>query len=333
MYEFLKENQFDYYNLRVAVLGKGIFMTTALKIQDELRGLNIDATVFEKFESVAGYKPNCVIVTCPIYYPYRKFKDRSIIWVGINSEQLLTPENGGGAILQLRLKQVKKYCKYFDILLDYDKSNIQAIKKFYKGRIERVYKSGYDVNFDIPEFITDEHKEYDILFYGADCQRRRSIIDFLSKRYNVYPRIDKLWGADLVDAIKKSKICLNLHAEETRYFEKMRVVQLFCNHAFVMSDRIYDAQQFEDGEDFASFFLSDICDRIDFYLKNENERSRIANNAYKKIVDMNNKAENYTRTILDCILIERYKRQFLDNPPIYKRVIRRLGVLFGCNET
>ena len=338
MYDFLKNPQFEHYNIKLAVLGKGIFSEDAIKIKNDLINFGFEAEFFEKYEDIFNYHPNCVIVTCPIYYPYKKFKDRSITWVAINGEQLPSQKIGCGLLLQKRLKEVKKYCKYFDILLDYNSSNIETIKTFYNGRVELLRKNRFSANTNIPEFIPDKGKLYDILFYGntRNFKRRQIITNFLAEHYKMYPATEGLWGEDLVEAIKQSKICLNIHAEETRYFEGMRFVKMFANHAFVMSDKVYDSRNFIDGEDYVSFFLTEICSKIDYYLEHEEERKRIADNAYLKIKESENETDKFTATILDCIIIERTRKCLFENPPLYKRVMRCVRTLFAQkkkNET
>ena len=331
MYDFLNKPHFEYYNLRIAILGKGIFKSNAERLQNEFQEYGINACFFEKYSDIFDFKPNCVVVTCPIYYPYKEFKDRSIVWVGINGEQIATPEFGSGWNLTKRLNEVKEYCKKFDILFDNSESSARVIRSFFNGPVGVVQRNCYPANLSIPDFISDEKKEYDILFYGStpNYPRRRDVVQFLASKYNVFPKNDNLWGEDLVDAIKKSKICLNLHAEESRYFEKMRFIQLFSNHAFVMSDRIFDSGDFVDGEDFATFFLTDMCDRIDYYLANEEIRKFMADNAYRKIKESEKETDCYAAKILDYILLERQRKHIFENPPLYKRIARRIGALLG----
>mgnify|MGYP006980372491 CR=1 FL=1 len=81
--------------------------------------------------------------------------------------------------------------------------------------------------------------EYDILFTGVLTPRRQAVIEALTRRCCVYAH--SRWGSELVDAISRSKIVLNIHQhDELMPLEQVRVAYALNQGAFVLSEESAD---------------------------------------------------------------------------------------------
>ena len=316
MNEILNNPNFEYYRQKFAVLANNNYFRGARDAWvKRLREFGFEAEGFEKFEDFKNYDPTCVIVIGINYF--EKPKDRSKIWVAVQQEQFYHPKIGGVYEARLWFKRSLPYLKNYDIILDFSKTNVEVMEKCRQLRKKNIimHAPAGAGEFSICENPNAE-KEYDLLFVGWHSRskhmpysRRYGILEPLLKKYNVYPLSNSLWGEKKQEAIRKSKICLNLHPEETRVMESSRFLDYFANHAFVMSDRIYDPAPFADGEDFVSFFLTDIEDKIDYYLSHEEERNRIADNAFEKVKKISFGKDAVALT-LDAVLLEAEKRNY-----------------------
>lgn len=81
--------------------------------------------------------------------------------------------------------------------------------------------------------------EYDILFTGVMTPRRQAIIERLTQRCCVYAH--SRWGSELLHAISRSKIVLNIHQHhEPMPLEQPRVAYALNQGAFVLSESSTD---------------------------------------------------------------------------------------------
>ena len=84
---------------------------------------------------------------------------------------------------------------------------------------------------------------------------------------------------------KESKINLNITLRSIQHGIPLRIYDILGAGGFLISNYQVDlAYHFIPGEDFVYYEnRKDLLDKIDYYLKNENERIEIATNAHKKI--------------------------------------------------
>lgn len=271
---------------------------------NSVKSVGIEAQGFEEIDEALMWKPEVIVVICPILYQLPKSKN-NIIWVALQTEQLYTGY-GGKIFGNTHIKQLKPYLKFFDLILDWSSDHVNVLEKVAKSKII------YFPHSWIPEIEpTDfENKEqYDLLFIGnmpGVNQRRRLAIDYLSKYYNVYPIRNDLWGTAKAEAIKNSKICLNIHYEESRSMESPRLYDYFAHKAFVLSESMNSTYPFVAGKDFVEFFWTEAKEIIDYYLSQESERKNIAQHGYNtaKSVSMN----ATIRKLINEIIILRYEK-------------------------
>ncbi|RZD14055.1 MAG: hypothetical protein EVJ47_07415 [Candidatus Acidulodesulfobacterium ferriphilum] len=186
--------------------------------------------------------------------------------------------------------------------------------------------------FDISE-INEKDKEYygsDVSFAGAGYYNRRNAFLKLAD-YNF-----KLWGRDwdmqspmalfiqnnnkgfteeeVVKIYNYSKININLHSSTYHWdinpdgdFLNPRVYEILgCGGFQLVDNRKYMDNEFEKGKDFVVFdSISDLRQKINYYLKNEDERLEIAEHGYNTV----RKYHTYEKRIekmMNIILIDSY---------------------------
>lgn len=117
-------------------------------------------------------------------------------------------------------------------------------------------------------------KDIDILHVGNISPRRRQILNSLGKSFKVEEH--QVFGEAMVNSLNRAKIVLNIHTEdfldtETRIFEALGC----CS--FVITERLSEENPFTSGEHLVETnSLEEMQDMLSYYLKNDEERERIA---------------------------------------------------------
>ena len=158
-----------------------------------------------------------------------------------------------------------------------------------------------------------QEQKYDLLFIGEATGvdgRRERILNMLDRKYNLYPLKSNLWGEEKADAILNSKICLNLHFDNSLCCEYPRLGDYFANKKFVLSEKMYNFLPFIDGEDYVSFYEGQLCKTIDYYLANPNEAKLIASNAFDKFSKFS--LDEKVDMLLSPLILEKYNRKKFD---------------------
>ena len=138
-----------------------------------------------------------------------------------------------------------------------------------------VLLNGFDEALHRP--ITRIQPDIDVVFVGSITPRRRDILEKAGTYFNVV--VASAFGEDVVYLFNRAKVVLNIHADdfldvETRVFEA-----LGCG-AFLLTERLSTENPFSQDELVQFDTVDDICDRIQYFLGNDEERMRIAQNGH-----------------------------------------------------
>jgi len=128
-------------------------------------------------------------------------------------------------------------------------------------------------------------RDLDALFLGEQrIPRRRHVLAGLRKQgVNLTTRGDwsdpALWGDRRTELLNRSKVVLNIQRFPSE-FSGLRFVLGMANGALVVSEPVYDAHPFVAGRHFVSASVEEMPAVIRHYLEHEDERRRIADEAY-----------------------------------------------------
>lgn len=158
-------------------------------------------------------------------------------------------------------------------MLDYSLSNIEYF--IGKGVVyPHVYYLPVGANYE--EFLvnknTIKNKSIDLLFYGdsLSSKRRTELIDLLKTKYNVHVE-NNLFGEDLFEKIKKSKLVVNIHYYDNALLEMPRLAESLTFGAIVVSEKSSDQIEYPEISDvvhYCDFYTDDLFEKIDKLLIN-----------------------------------------------------------------
>ena len=129
----------------------------------------------------------------------------------------------------------------------------------------------------VPSGLPAEEQNYDILFYGdSHCERRKAMLDELQKDFSV--RIEtNLFGEAMLDAIRRSKIVINIHYYKDALLETTRIAEILSlGSSIIVSERSNDPDEDNRMAPFVDFVDIDDIDemkrRISWWLDHSEER-------------------------------------------------------------
>lgn len=123
------------------------------------------------------------------------------------------------------------------ITWDYSNENMRNFSDIYRSKI---YFQPISISTETYNTVKNNDSMYDILFYGFINKRRNNIINHLTTIYgNKIYRTCNLYGTELYDVIKKSKIILNIHAYENSILETSRINEVLPFNKVIISEYPY----------------------------------------------------------------------------------------------
>jgi hypothetical protein len=308
--------------LKVAVVGRGShFIPYREALVHSIRKFGFEAKGFETLEY--DYNPDVFLIINPIQYKNHRFNKRDFIYVGIQTEQI---SNGEVYCIEMGKKnynKLKPCFREYDFIFEWSPTAYKYLKK----KHDNVYFFPH-CNFEALQYYKKHpniEEKYDLLFIGWPTgiyNRREDLLKILSDRYNVYPKYEELWGEEKEKAILASKICLNIHFDNALVFESPRMYEYLANKKFVLTERISNSYPFIEGQDYDSFYIHNILDKIDYYLSNQQKREYIAQNGYNKINRF--MLDEHIYLILERILLEKTVRA--NTKSIKTKIFRKLGL-------
>ena len=174
-----------------------------------------------------------------------------------------------------------------------DKSNVLEEAKTINNNSFQICE-GFDEDVDRPYSAP---KMYDITFIGNLYGQRLSYINQITLGVTHF---NGVYAEEHSRVVSQSKVNLNFCTDEGA---SDRVYKILAAKGFLLTDDwIGRSQYFKDGEDCVIFnTIHDLNDKIEYYLKNEQERERIALNGYNKVQD-------FTRLKWAQKIIEKYEK-------------------------
>lgn len=135
-------------------------------------------------------------------------------------------------------KQSYKILKQADEVWDYDRSNIEWMRKNY-GIDARFLPLVYTNSLKTMESVSTVTQDIDVLFYGYTQERRARMIFNLQQKmtgkfkvFNMYG----IWGKELDEYISRSKLIINIHSENIAKQEQARMYYPVINGRCVLSE-------------------------------------------------------------------------------------------------
>ena len=141
----------------------------------------------------------------------------------------------------------------------------------------------------LDDALTLKEQDIDVLFYGdTNCARRKKIISELDKSFNVHVE-SNLFGEEMLDIIRRSKVIINIHYYDGALLETPRIAEILAlGKAVIVSERSNDPEEEVRFESFVDFVnvgdIEGLKRRISYWIENEDERLKKLQNNRKHII-------------------------------------------------
>lgn len=253
-----KLNFYEYKEIGILTTPHCIYV--AKLIENALKRINIKVSIIQSSKII--YKNIPYIVICP-----QMFFNLPKIYIAFQMEQTINSRWFGKKYFR---KLKKAYAVY-----DYSLINIKFLQKYNKIENGKIYYM--PIGYLDKMKNTKVKKVYDILFYGdIKNERRKRILDEIQKIYSV-KIINNLFGMELLNEIRRSKIVLNIHYYENALLETTRIYEtLSLNECILISEHSSDKKEDEYLENIIDFVepgnIQQILKRIKFWLSNDIKR-------------------------------------------------------------
>jgi spore maturation protein CgeB len=142
-------------------------------------------------------------------------------------------------------------------------------------------------------------KDFDVCFIGnIHGNRRERILNALRNEFSFFPTFSPGFGAAKIDAVRRSRVLLNLKFYPDGGFEGPRVFDYLANGAFVLSEFSQCTLPFVDGRDFVQFLGEvELLEKLRWFLKEETARDVIARQGHET-------CQNFTYDRIAGMLLE-----------------------------
>lgn len=172
---------------------------------------------------------------------------------------------------------------------------------------------GYASVFEAGVKDQPENRPNDLVFLGSYSPRRELFISRnadLFNRHNSHITITRLEKPKFLKTpgfyanekrnqlLRSSKILINIHAEDNRYFEWLRVMMTLANRCLFMTELSDHIEPLINHKHIVMTDIEDIPAQCDYYLTHEDERLKIVNRAYDFVTRYFN-TENICRALLE----------------------------------
>jgi len=195
-------------------------------------------------------------------------------------EQLPRVDGRNNEDLNLRWTNLKQIVPYFHYIFDPSTTNVDFIRKQgYKGIC---CPWGYNILYEGYSKCT---KDIDVLFVGIKTDYREMVFkEIINCSIKLYLCTDYPKREEMLRLINRSKIFLNIHKNTLGTFEAGRIICLgLSNKQFVLSEDYEDNVPLISNKHLVVCKKEEIVNKIKYYLKNEVERDKIAQQGYEFI--------------------------------------------------
>lgn len=186
-------------------------------------------------------------------------------------------------IYNLEQKDISKWInKKFELSIlfskkswDYSKLNISKFDKILQNKL--IFFRLPCIDYNLISNNINNVEEFDILFYGTMNEKRKNILNYIKLKLNnkyKFKVINNLFGKDLFNYIKKSKIVLNISFYDNALLECYRLNEIQSCKKLVISfypnkDDIENFNYYRDSVVFVKS-INEMIENIKFYLNNKN---------------------------------------------------------------
>lgn len=245
----------------------------------------------------------------------RQISPKTVI-AGYSPDDMLNPDN--------QSKQFLKGLKYYDIFFTTKSYGVEELKRLGCKQVEFI-DNAYDPHTHKPMKITKEDRVKfggSVGFIGAYERERAESILYLAKQgfavrvwgqgwnkknwlFHPNLRIENipLWGEDYSKAICSFDINLNFLRRVNRDLQTTRSIEIPACGGFMLAERTNEhLRLFEEGKE-AEFFSTneDLLEKVQYYLRHEDERNNIAQNGHERCLRSGYSNHKRLQAILDYL--------------------------------
>lgn len=176
-----------------------------------------------------------------------------------------------------------KLLKKADLVFDYSKNNIQKI--IYEGLdSSKLFYLPLS-----PKYIENLscNRNIDIVFYGnINSPRRKNFLTILKKHFKIKV-LNNIYGDELKNILKKTKIVLNIHYYNEALLETTRICEAISYGCLVISEKTQDSNQYPELNNLVDFIdcndINNMITRIRYWLSHDKELMSKQNNNIKLV--------------------------------------------------
>ena len=155
---------------------------------------------------------------------------------------------------------------------DYSMKNTEVLKQAGVENIKH-FKIGYVPEISYFQRNVPQERDIDILAYMSPSPRRVKIMEQFERNPNInFKHVQSIYGDERDDLIKRAKLVINLHNNDNRIFEMVRVSHLIQNRIPVLSEVNSDTDfpDYMEGTVFTSTYENFVDTAIEL-LEDENK--------------------------------------------------------------
>ena len=215
----------------------------------------------------------------------RRMARRSLL-VGVQTEQLATPQQGAEEFGGLRRPAIRRNLRLMDAVFDWSRANARSLAAVHP--VAEWVPYGL-CEADIAETQMRREpaaEQFDVVFLGdvhALDGRRQRILTQLASRFSVNPQHGGSWGAKKLDVLRSGRIVLNLHVEASGTFESPRFYDAMGAGVPVVSEPVLDPAPFESDRDFLEVNPATLVPTIERLLGDDSLRLELIENALRTV--------------------------------------------------